>query len=236
MIDLHAHILPKMDDGSKSVEESIEMLTEMYQEGIATVVATPHFDMRRESVEEFLERREHSYQKLMAAATDVDIPKVLLGAEVLYCGVGLSRIDNIEKLCLGCGRYLLVETLRRVWEDSFSLDMRKLMVEQNITPILAHVERTMQSRKNRKVLKALQAEGVMAQSNAEFFLSWRSRRTALKMLKEKKIQVLGSDCHNMRDRKPNLAGAMGRIQEKLGEKAIQKLVTRAERVLSGEMQ
>ncbi len=236
MIDIHAHILPGMDDGSKSVEESIEMLTEMRKTGVTTVVATPHFDMRKESMDEFLARRERAYQKLMEAIPDASFPKLFLGAEVLYCGVGLSRIDDVEKLCLGHGRYLLVETLKEQWDGSFASDMMKLMMEQNITPVLAHVERVIHNRKNRKLLKSLQADGVMSQSNAEFFLGKRSRRAALKMLREKRVQLLGSDCHNMRTRKPNLAEAIQVIQENFDEKLVQKLEARAERILTGEIQ
>ncbi len=235
MIDVHAHVLPKMDDGSKSVEESIEMLTQMYKSGVTTVVATPHFDMRKEGIDEFLVRRSASYQELMAAMGSGTFPELLLGAEVLYCGVSLSRIDDIEKLCLGGGRCLLVESLNQQWNESFAFDMVRLMMEQNITPVLAHVERIIHNRMNRRLLASLQLEGVMAQSNAEFFLSRRSRRAALKMLIEEKIQVLGSDCHNLEDRKPNLADAVELIQNNLDEKSVQTLVMNAERILSGEL-
>ncbi len=236
MIDIHAHILPGMDDGSKSVEESIEMLTEMKQQGVKAVVATPHFDMRRESIDDFLERREKSFRKLLEGTRELELPQVLLGAEVLYCGVGLSRIEEIEKLCLGNGRCLLVETLKAEWDDAFATDMLKLLAEQNITPVLAHVERVCHSRRSRKTLYSLQQQGVMAQCNAEFFLSWRSSRRAIKMLKEKRIQLLGSDCHNMRGRKPNLANAIETIQKKLGSRIVEKVTARTEKILFGEIQ
>lgn len=234
MIDLHAHILPKMDDGSASVEESVEMLTQMRKMGIATVVATPHFDMRKDSIEQFLNRRKKTYQTLMEAIEGMDVPRVLLGAEVLYCGVGLSHIDKIEKLCLGEGRYLLVETLKGIWDSAFVMDMRKLMAEQNITPVIAHVERYIGVRKNRKILSFLQHEGVLIQSNADVFLQRRTCRKGLKMLQKRKIQLLGSDCHNTTIRKPNLLEAMDVIQDRLGEQMVEKLVARSEKVVFKE--
>ena len=235
MIDVHAHVLPKMDDGSKSVEESIEMLTQMYKSGVTTVVATPHFDMRKESVNEFLTRREESYQDLMAAMEGEGFPELFLGAEVLYCGVSLSRMDDVEKLCLGNGRCLLVETLNQQWDESFAYDMVRLMMVQNITPVLAHVERVIHKQTNRKFLKSLQIEGVITQGNAEYFLSRRSRRNALKMLKEETIQVLASDCHNLSDRKPNLADAMELIRNSFDEESVQALAINAERILFEEL-
>ena len=64
MIDFHTHILPKMDDGSKSTEESIAMLKMQAEQGIRWVVATPHFYAEHESPQDFLQRRNHSYQSL----------------------------------------------------------------------------------------------------------------------------------------------------------------------------
>ncbi len=234
MIDLHTHILPKMDDGSASVEESIKILTQMRKTGITTVVATPHFDMRREGINSFLERREESYQTMMEAVGDREVPAVLLGAEVLYCGVGLSRIDEIEKLCIGEGRCMLIESLTHRWNEKFSFEMLKLMAEQNIVPILAHVERYVRHRKNRRILEILQRDGALAQVNADFFLSKETRRKAFKLLQEKKVQVLGSDCHGIEVRRANLPEAMELIQEKFGETLVQKLTARAEWILSAE--
>lgn len=234
MIDIHAHILPKVDDGSASVEESVEMLTRMRKEGVTAVVATPHFDMRRNSVEQFLKNRDSAYRDLMEATKDLDVPELFLGAEVLYCGVGLSQIDDVEKLCLGNGRCLLVETLKGVWDSAFIMDMNKLMAEQNITPVIAHVERYIGSRKNRKILSFLQRDGILIQSNASVFLQRKTLRKGLKMLQQKKIQLLGSDCHNLTERIPNLSGAMTVIGDKLGMQYAEMLTARAKEIVFSE--
>lgn len=234
MIDVHAHILPKVDDGSASVEESIEMLTRMRKQGVTTVVATPHFDMRRNSVKRFLYRRNEGYQRLMEATRGMDVPTVLLGAEVLYCGVGLSQMEQVEELCLGHGNYLLVETLKGAWDSAFLTDMRKLMAEQNITPVIAHIERYMGSKKNSEILSTLSGEGALIQSNASFFCRKWVRRKALKMLKEQEIQLLGSDCHDSKVRIPNLGDAMKTIEDRLGERYKEMLIANAEKVVFPE--
>ncbi len=234
MIDLHAHILPKMDDGSASIEESIEMLTMMRDSGVTTVVATPHFDMRKDSIERFLKRRAETYQNLMDAIEGMDVPQVLLGAEVLYCGVGLSHVEEIEKLCLGNGRYLLVETLKGVWDSAFVIDMRKLMAEQNITPVIAHVERYIGPRENRKILPILQNEGILIQSNAAMLLQRSTCHKGIKMIKKRRIQLLSSDCHNTTNRKPNLSEAMDVVRDKLGEEDVEKLISRSKKVVFAE--
>ena len=64
MIDFHTHILPKVDDGSRSLEQSLAMLNELKKQGVKKLVATPHFYANDESVESFLERRNRVYAEL----------------------------------------------------------------------------------------------------------------------------------------------------------------------------
>ncbi len=79
MIDWHSHILPKMDDGSKNAEQSVEMLRIMRQQKVNGVFATPHFYADKESPESFLRRRQRSYDELKNAITpDMDVPKIML--------------------------------------------------------------------------------------------------------------------------------------------------------------
>ncbi len=232
MIDMHTHILPGMDDGSESVEQSAKMLECMHRQGVKTVVATPHFDMRAESIDNFLDRRQKAMQKLLDAG--IDVSGLVLGAEVLYCGIGISRMEGIERLCVGEGRYLLIETEFGRWTDSFATDLRQLMAEQNIIPILAHAERYIRDRKNRKVFCQLQNSGIVVQSNAEFFLQKRSHRQAFRLLREDAIQILGSDCHNLEMRRPNLFEA-AQVMEKHGEgERLRRMMEHAEMILAGQ--
>jgi len=98
MIDLHSHILPNLDDGSKDADESIALLNLLANQGIETVVATPHFYANDESVENFLKRRTESYEILSQRLYD-GLPKIFLGAEVRYYQ-GISRMPDINKLCI----------------------------------------------------------------------------------------------------------------------------------------
>ena len=85
MIDFHSHILPGVDDGSVSLEQSIAMLQEEAKQGIHCVIATPHFYPEQEDVDTFLQRRdaaEAALRKEMEKYTD--LPKLLVGAEVFY--------------------------------------------------------------------------------------------------------------------------------------------------------
>ena len=107
MIDFHSHILPGMDDGSKSTQESLEMLDMLRAQGVDTVAATPHFYARENPPEVFLRRRAEAWNRLRPQLT-ADSPRVLLGAEVRYFQ-GISHVDRLHDLCLEGQDVLLLE-------------------------------------------------------------------------------------------------------------------------------
>ena len=98
MIDVHAHILPHMDDGSRSTSESLAMLEESTKQGINLVAATPHFYARENSPEEFLKRRGRSAARLRERWCP-GLPELRLGAEVFWFE-GMSRWEGLESLCM----------------------------------------------------------------------------------------------------------------------------------------
>lgn len=230
MIDVHTHILPQMDDGSKSTEQTVQMLNAMQAQDVRAVAATPHFDMRKEDIDRFLTRRSEACERLDAVRIK-DYPKIVPGAEVLYCGVSLSRMEKVEKLCIGDGSYMLVETLTMQWDDFFEDCLYQLLAEQNITPIVAHIDRYLSYRKNREILYRLKNRGVLMQANASFFLRRLSRGRALRLLKNGMIHVIGSDCHDTVRRPPNLGAACAVIEKHLGRQYTKRLTRQAEQVL-----
>lgn len=230
MIDFHSHVLPSMDDGSQSVEESKQMLEEMQKQGVDIVVATPHFDMRQEGPDEFLLRRKQAME-MLAEVIPTDT-QVIVGAEVLYCGVPLHTLDQLEQLCIGNTRYLLIETIIQEWADDFYSEMQYLMLQRNITPILAHMERYYFIGKNREMIHRLNDSGVVLQMNAEAFLKPGMSRKALKILKREPIRLLGSDCHNTSLRPPNLREACERIGKAVGQERVDSIMTYAYGILA----
>ncbi len=220
MIDFHTHILPQMDDGSESVEQSVKMLQVMCDYGVEAVVATPHFDLQLESIEDFLVRRSKAFSALLAV-WDGSVP-IIPGAEVLYCGFSIHTVDGLDKLCFGNSRYLLIEPAIEYLGEAYYNDMMRLMSECNIVPVLAHIERYYYIGENRKWISRLRKEGAVLQMNAEAFLGWK-RRKALKLMDKESVQILGSDCHNLENRMPNLASAVVCIQKHGNEKMMETL-------------
>lgn len=213
MTDFHSHILPKMDDGSRSIEESLQMLNALAEQGISRVVATPHFYANDESVFDFLERRREAFEKLSAVLT-ADMPEVLLGAEVRYYD-GISRLAEIKSLCIQGTDLFLLEMPEKRWTEYTLRELEDIACAGRVTLVLAHVDRCMEYQRADTMLR-LHGSGVMMQLNAEYFNGFFSRRKAVSMIENGMVQFVGSDCHNMTDRKPEIGRAYKTIKNRLG--------------------
>ncbi len=213
MIDFHSHILPEMDDGSRSAGESIRMLKSLARQGVTKVVATPHFYANDESVQEFLYRRQISYNRL-SAGLSAALPEVLLGAEVKYYS-GIGHLEELDSLCIQGSRLLLLEMNSSRWTEYTVREITDLISERNITPVLAHVERYAGFQYPETIRRLLE-NGVMMQVNASFFNGIFRGAKALNMLKKNRIHFIGTDCHNMTDRPPDITNAVNLIRKKLG--------------------
>ena len=219
MIDFHSHILPAMDDGSKNEQESIAMLTELKNQGVTRVIATPHFYANGESVSAFLSRRQKSIEKL---SLNSDLPQVVLGAEVRYYE-GISRLADLTKLCISGTDLLLLEMPSAKWTDFVIKELISLASNGNITLVLAHIERYI-FMQPKSVFVDLLNSGVLMQINASFINGFFTRRKALKLLGSDMVHFVGTDCHNTTDRAPEMKSAVGYITKNLGEDFFHHLV------------
>ncbi len=231
MIDIHTHILPELDDGSRNVEESVKMLGMLSGQGVDTVVATPHFYIDNTSITDFLELRDASLKKLTASTNPEERPQIALGAEVQFFP-DMYAMDEIEKLCISGTRYMLVEMPFSRWSGYVYKTLTKLFTARGITPIVAHVERYLdfQDEEDVDVLRKLKETNSLIQINSGF-LTWRnSRRRALNLVKRGLVNFMGSDCHNMESRPPEIRSGYDVIYKKLGERGIDAFAYWAEKL------
>lgn len=211
ILDMHGHFLPGMDDGSRSVQESLAMLKAATEQGISVMCATPHY-YPVETVGAFLERRQASVDLLEQALEGQDVPEILLGAEVAYRH-GIGNAEELDRLCLGGTRYLLLELPFAPWDNMMFRDIGNLSNVRGMIPVIAHIERYLPMQKPETVYKLLEQD-VLIQMNASALLDWRTKGKALRMLKNGTVQILGSDCHNMTTRKPNMGQALAYLEKK----------------------
>lgn len=214
MIDWHTHILPEMDDGSHCVAESISMVNMQAAQGVSTIIATPHFYANHDTVSSFLDRREKTYGMLKAELPR-EAPDIKLGAEVLYYQ-GISRLEGLMALRIEGSKLLLLEMPMTEWTEHMIKELIELSGKGGIRLVLAHVERYFGMQKQ-AVWERLSDSGILMQVNASFFTSFTSKRKAFSLLREGKIHFVGSDCHNMTSRPPQIGRAFEIIRKKLGD-------------------
>lgn len=219
MIDIHSHILPEIDDGSKSVEESIEMLKMLKEQGVTHVIATPHFKMTDAdvSIDGFIEKRKRSYDRLMAEITakKLDLPKIYLGAEVLLTTC-LLEAEDIEKLCIEDTDIMLIELPYYEWQSWTFRMLFDLCSSAQITPIIAHADRYVDfiPKQTYEELFALNYE---TQVNADFVEDKKAIKVLKKWLKSGQICYVGSDCHGVKYRPPKLDVYKKKIDKAAGK-------------------
>lgn len=235
MIDLHTHLLPKMDDGSRSVEESIQMLKMQAEQGVRCVIASPHFYAEQESPKEFLHRRQSAYEMLTAEIERQDLqtrlPQIRLGAEVRYFE-GISHSSAVRELTIEGTDLLLLEMPFVSWSKRMLQEVQIMQKQLGVTVLLAHVERY-RNMQGFFFERKLEEMGALMQSNAEFFINKKSRKKALHLFEQGKIHLLGSDCHNCTVRPPNLGEAMQLLTEQFGDLAVRYLQDQQRRYMKG---
>ena len=227
--DFHSHILPNMDDGARSVEESLEMLSRMKADGVDTVVSTSHFYRHNENIETFLKRRTSCYERLMEAAEGLDIPRIVLGAEV-YFTTALVHDANLAKLCIGDTDYLLLEmpyssfshTLINSYADFVNMCGKKI--------IIAHVERYLKFTDRESVNEILSFD-VLGQVNCNSFMTMGGRKQLKPFIEANLLHLIGSDCHNLTTRPPNFSKCEAAVKRKFGKDLFETMMRNADRVL-----
>lgn len=221
MTDFHSHILPGVDDGSRNAEMSVAMLRSLAEQGVERVVATPHFYPRRDDPVRFLERRREAADRLREAISGEEgLPELVLGAEVYYFP-GISNSDGLQSLTIAGKRCILIEMPPAPWTQSMYRELENIHTQQGLLPIVAHVDRYIRPLQTFGIPGRLAELPVLVQANAEFFL--QHRNLAMRMLRKGQIHLLGSDCHNLTDRPPNMAGAIHEIRRCCGEEILKKL-------------
>jgi len=236
MIDLHAHILPAVDDGPADLEESLDMIREAAEDGIGTICATPHL-LEKPSLRQ-LKLFEERFSELVQAIEKERLPvRLVLGAEVYFQPDMEPMPEHIALTINGTGRYLLYEFPMQGIPHGAEQIIFRLVINGTI-PILAHPERNLSVLSDETVLEPLLHSGTLLQINAgslEGRFGRRVKKCALSLLKKGMVHFIGSDAHNAVDRPVRLSSAVSLAAESIGSQAARALVNAHPRcVLEGK--
>ncbi len=232
MVDLHCHILPGIDDGAKTVEDSIELLKKELADGVTKVMLTPHFNSERTTVEEFVQKRAESFEKLQTAVKEAGLSiELKLGAEVFFSS-DLPDLD-LEPLCFEGTSFMLVE-FSPVFYPEWARQVFYQLQLKGIDPILAHVERYPYMLNDPTRLYDLAQAGVLLQVNASSLFRGTHRPAAIKkLLKCDLCHLLSTDTHSMDKRPPRMADAMDCIEHWYGQGKCKRLIQNGRDVFEG---
>lgn len=224
MVETHCHILPQIDDGSKSVEMSAEMVKRLQEQGVSSIILTPHYYSDSISYNDFVAQRDNALARLREALPD-DAPRLIPAAEV-YITQYLFNYDNLDALAIGNTEYALIE-------HPFSCDfgestydrLLNLYYEYKLRPILAHIERYPALMNSADLLDDYINMGCLVQVNVSSFAdAHRSiRKKLFKYLETGRVHLIGSDSHNLTTRPPEYEAGINEIITHCGREALDVL-------------
>lgn len=205
--DFHTHILPGIDDGSRSIEESVQLIRQERTQGVKNILLTPHYHPQQMCPNDFLIKRKQAIDSITdALANDVDIPLLIMGAEVYFCP-GMSQWEQLDQLTLGNTKHILIEMPAYKWTACIYDELASIYKKRGITPILAHIERYFTPLHTKKLLQRLNELPILLQINTSFLLDKRTQNTAIRLIQDRKVHLFGSDCHGITWRPPTISQA-----------------------------
>ena len=203
MIDIHCHILPEVDDGSRSLNESIEMAMIAKEQGITKIVNTSHYhpDFRYKKGEELLKELEDFNNVLKENMIDIE---VLIGNEIYYTKDLIKEIDELDFYTLNNSRYILIE----LPPTNFPKDLCNIVYElkeKNYIPVFAHVERYREVQENPELIYEVINAGAIIQVNSHSILGKSGKelqKVCNTLLNRNMVHVVGTDAHSSKRRTP----------------------------------
>jgi protein-tyrosine phosphatase len=234
MVDIHSHILPGLDDGPATLEESVAMLRMAAESGTTDIVATPHADLLYAYDPELVERR--IAELTQGAGSAVRIHR---GCEFhLYYENIEQLLDQPARYTINGKRYLLVEFSDMMILKSAG-EVFGRMRDAGITPVITHPERNALLTRDFGQIRAWVDAGCGVQVTAQSFegrFGRRAKAASEKLIEQGLVAFVASDGHNATHRPPVLAKAYRLIAGRYGGRCAEALfVTNPRAVLNGDM-
>jgi len=233
--DIHAHVLPGLDDGPKSVDEVAALLTALKASGVNRLFCTthylsPHFNVTQSDLAS-------AYADLLPIYHTISSPALSPAAEVRLSPELEADLRDDNVPTLGSTKYVLVEFPG----NDVSTDNLRLVYELQVRgyiPIMAHPERNLAVQRNPGLIDELCELGLVLQLTADCFLKANADmltrdKIAWRFLEQGRISLIASDAHNITSRPPTLVEAYERIGTRLGQSTVAQLIENANAVWEG---
>ena len=226
MIDIHSHILPNIDDGSRSIEETFNLIREAKNVGFDAIVSTSHY------MEEYYETNAPEREVWVTAiyenlqAKNIDI-KLYLGNEIYMSENIIKLLEERKASTINDTSYVLFELPLNV-EPPNLYDIIYEMEQYKLVPILAHPERYSFVQREPELIYDLIEKGVLMQANYGSIIGQYGNRAQMivkKLFEGNMIHMLGSDAHRQNTIYPKIPQILAELNELIGEEKLTTLTT-----------
>lgn len=236
MIDLHCHLLPRVDDGSKSMDISLKLANDAVRDGISYALLTPH---HMNGV--YLNHKKAVIQQTQGFQVELDrhkIPlKVFPGQEVRINGDLLTALDQDDILFADeGGRYLMLEFPDDDVPDYTSNMIYELM-QRGIIPVIVHPERNAKIMKQPNILYELLSRGCLSQITAGSYVGTfghKVQRFSKQLLQTGQVYIFASDAHNLPNRGYEMTNAFAKLDHEFGYDYVSRLSENSKRIINGD--
>lgn len=234
--DMHLHILPEVDDGADSIEESCRMIAMEWEQGVRFMCATPHFRMKEPlSREKVIE----AYKKVNSVLEEkYPQMRLYLGQEIYYSRGIMDALDSKKALTINGSRYVLLEFSP---DERYSIIFSALreLLQRGYIPILAHVERISALWKQWERMDELRSMYIPFQMNTSSLIGGSMNlevRQCRRLVSEGYIDLLGTDAHGSHWRPPEYKAAADWIARDCGEETLRRMaVDNPVSILNGQL-
>jgi protein-tyrosine phosphatase len=228
MIDLHCHLLPGIDDGPKSIEESLAMARHAANAGITKIVTTPHITPGR--YDNTMASIQPVFENLKAAIKEQDIPiEISFAAEIRFDPIIIDMVNNDTLPVLGEyeGERIILLEFPHSHIPPGSEDLIRWLAERGVRVLIAHPERNGSVLGNIEKITPLIKMGCLLQITAGALtgvFNEDPRECALELLKRGWVSIIASDAHNIHARCPDLEPARQQATKIVGEEKASDMV------------
>lgn len=237
MIDLHCHILSGIDDGAKTVEDSLDMARKAVAQGITHILATPHYKNGRWDNEK--EDILNAVDKLQMELDQRDIPlKLFPGQEVRIVGelvedIAANKIQFIDE----DNQYLLIE-FPTASIPHFTDQLFFELQTKGITPIIVHPERNHVILNDPNELLYLVERGALAQVTAGSYVGSfgkKIQKLSYQLIQSDLVHFIASDAHNIHSRDFHMKEAYEKLEKEFGKQKVNQFDQTTKDLINGEL-
>lgn len=226
MIDIHAHILPGIDDGARDIYDTLDMAAMAAESGVTAMIATPHCNLPGGYGAYFNEEYMEAYRYAAEAIEQERIPLKLYPGMEVFASPGLSELlAEGRVMTLNESRYLLVEFDFEEDEEYAAAILRQIQ-RMKAVPVVAHAERYAFVQEHPEIVKEWQKQGILVQVNKGSYQGRFGRRaagTAWLLTDHYLVTAVASDAHSPQMRTPYMADVRRELLREYPREYVQAL-------------